>query len=384
MSADPRYVSAGYYDPDDYVVAGVYVDWANRVIFVPREWMDLVQQYPTEIRRLNTNDFRRALKDAEDDPVGMHFPDTHRHNTTVLLGGIEYARIIEILDPYTITFEDGQYAVQLSGSNNNIGDRINVNNVSVRSANSAGLIQTREIEYNTFNGGVTIDQRNGVAGQNYPTGTPIRPVNNIADARFIAASRGFSTLYVLGDLTLDTGDDVSGMMLMGSNAARTFIMIHPGAETTGVEIREVSVTGTLDGTTIIRDSYVFDLDYVTGFLFQCQLAGTITLGGVMPASLMQCFGAVNGVTIDMGGTGHALNIAGWHGDLTVANKTGPDPCIIHTATACVTLDPSVTDGAGVHLTGVGIFLNQSAVQPERMELLSSGVLSDSVWGYRRD
>jgi hypothetical protein len=346
--------------------------------------MDLVQQYPTEIRRLNTNDFRRALKDAEDDPVGMHFPDTHRHNTTVLLGGIEYARIIEILDPYTITFEDGQYAVQLSGSNNNIGDRINVNNVSVRSANSAGLIQTREIEYNTFNGGVTIDQRNGVAGQNYPTGTPIRPVNNIADARFIAASRGFSTLYVLGDLTLDTGDDVSGMMLMGSNAARTFIMIHPGAETTGVEIREVSVTGTLDGTTIIRDSYVFDLDYVTGFLFQCQLAGTITLGGVMPASLMQCFGAVNGVTIDMGGTGHALNIAGWHGDLTVANKTGPDPCIIHTATACVTLDPSVTDGAGVHLTGVGIFLNQSAVQPERMELLSSGVLSDSVWGYRRD
>jgi hypothetical protein len=113
-------------------------------------------------------------------------------------------------------------------------------------------------------------------------------------------------------------------------------------------------------------------------LFQCQLAGTITLGGVMPASLMQCFGAVNGVTIDMGGTGHALNIAGWHGDLTVANKTGPDPCIIHTATACVTLDPSVTDGAGVHLTGVGIFLNQSAVQPERMELLSSGVLSDSI------
>jgi hypothetical protein len=376
--SDQRYVADGYYAPDDYVVAGVYVDWATKVIFIPRESMTLVQQHPTEIRRLDSNDFRLTLKDLEDDPVGMAYQDTHRHNTTVLLGGIEYARIIEILAPYTITFEDGRYAVQISGSNNNIGDRVNVNNVSVRSANSAGLIQTREIEFNTFNGGITIDQLNGVSGQNYPTGTPLRPVNNISDARFIAASRGFSTIYVIGDLTLDTGDDVSGMMLMGNNASRTYIQINPGADTTGVEIREATVTGTLDGTTIIRDSYVFDLSYVTGFLFQCQLAGTIVLGGVMPASIMQCYGGSNGVTIDMNGEGHMLNVSAWNGDITIANKSGSDLCALHVTAASVIIDSTVTNGEGIHIDGTGEFVNNSLVTPEHVEMINVSRISESI------
>jgi hypothetical protein len=60
---------------------------------------------------------------------------------TISVGAFELARVIEIVNDYTITFEDGQYAVNLLGANSNIADRVNVNQVSVRSANSAGLIQ---------------------------------------------------------------------------------------------------------------------------------------------------------------------------------------------------------------------------------------------------
>jgi hypothetical protein len=58
----------------------------------------------------------------------------------VVLGGVTYSRFIEFINGYTITFEDDQYAVNLVGSNNNISDVTNVNQVSVRSQNSAGLI----------------------------------------------------------------------------------------------------------------------------------------------------------------------------------------------------------------------------------------------------
>jgi hypothetical protein len=358
MAADALYFTTDYVN-DDYAIEGVSINWATGEIFVPRESMELVQTNPTEIRRLDSNEFRLALKSLEDDATGMAYPDTHAHNTTVLLGGIEYARIIEILAPYTITFEDGRYAVQISGSNNNIGDRVNVNNVSVRSANSAGLIQTREIEYNTFAGGVTIDQVGGVSGQTYPTGTPIRPVNNIADARFIAQSRGFSTFYVLGDLHLDAGDDVSNILLIGSNASRSYITIESPSDTAAVEIRNCTVTGILDGGTIIRDCYVFDLSYVNGFLFHCELAGTIHLGGGFPAHVMSCFAEINQTEIDMGGSGNGLNMQQCSGDFLLSNKTGADACGIHLTSGRITIDSTVTNTTGIHLAGVGGVTNNS-------------------------
>jgi len=313
------------------------------------------------VYNMDTEGFRRALKDLEDDPVGMSFPDTHRHNTTVLLGGIEYARIIEILPPYTITFSDagGGWVCNLIGSNNNILDRANLTSVQVRSNNSAGLVQTAEIQHGIFGGGVTIDVANGVSGTLYPAGTPLQPVNNVTDARTIAAFRGFKTIFVRGDLILDSGDDVSDMMLIGENASRTFIMINSPSDTASLEIREAVVTGTLDGGTIIRDSYVFDLNYVNGFLFQCELAGTIRLGGGFPAHIMNCYAEVNYTTIDMGGSGNALNMQQCSGDFKVTNKHGSDQCGIHITSGRITLDSSVTNTTGMHIAGVGAVSNLS-------------------------
>jgi hypothetical protein len=112
--------------------------------------MTLVQLSPVEIRELDTDSFFLALKDLESSVEGMPWPNTQRNASPVLLGGITYARVLEIIDPYTITFEDGTYVVQLTGSNNNIIERTNPNQVSVQGNNAAGLIQTEEIQYSSF------------------------------------------------------------------------------------------------------------------------------------------------------------------------------------------------------------------------------------------
>lgn len=120
----------------------ITIDWGNRIIFVPRNDMTLIQSSPFELRELDANVFRLALKDLEDSEQGLIFPDTHNHNTEVVLGGVTYARFIEIINDYTITFEDGQYAVNIVGANTNIADVTNLNQVSIRTSNSAGLIVT--------------------------------------------------------------------------------------------------------------------------------------------------------------------------------------------------------------------------------------------------
>lgn len=120
----------------------ITIDWGNKIIFVPRNDMTLIQSSPFEVRELDANIFRLALKDLEDSEQGLIFPDTHNHNTEIVLGGVTYARFIEIINDYTVTFEDGQYAVNIVGANTNIGDVTNLNQVSIRSSNSAGLIVT--------------------------------------------------------------------------------------------------------------------------------------------------------------------------------------------------------------------------------------------------
>jgi hypothetical protein len=117
----------------------ISIDWGTKIINIP-------QNYLTDlgggVYELDTNALRLDLIDLEDSEDGMAFPKTHNHNTEVELAGVTYARVIEVINGYTITFEDGQYAVNLVGSNNNIADVANVNQVSIRSANSAGLVVT--------------------------------------------------------------------------------------------------------------------------------------------------------------------------------------------------------------------------------------------------
>lgn len=121
------------------------VNWLTGIISVPRSDMQLIQTLPNEIRQLDINAFRLELKNMEDGE-GITYTDTHSHIAPITVGGVTLARVVEILEPYTVTFEDGQYQVNLVGANSNIADRVNLNQVGVRSANSAGLTSSAAID----------------------------------------------------------------------------------------------------------------------------------------------------------------------------------------------------------------------------------------------
>lgn len=121
----------------------ITVSWPTGVISVPKADMTLVQSTPIEVRELDLNTFRLRLKDLEDDADGQVWATTHNHFTTITVGGVTLARVVEIINGYTVTFENGAYAVNLVGANSNIADVTNLNTVSIRAANSAGLTELR-------------------------------------------------------------------------------------------------------------------------------------------------------------------------------------------------------------------------------------------------
>lgn len=142
----------------------ISINWGTQVITVPKADLSLVASGPPEIRELNVDSFRLALKALEDDEEGMPYPDTHYHVAPITVGGVQLARVIEIINGYTVTFESGSYAVNLVGANNNISDVTNLNLVSVRSSNSAGLIIQPDVDTQVWGATLEDYQSDGTFG----------------------------------------------------------------------------------------------------------------------------------------------------------------------------------------------------------------------------
>lgn len=119
----------------------ISINPSTKVITIPQADLTLVSG---TLYSYDTDTFRLALRDWEDDAGNIGLPITHTHNTEQTIAGVTYARTIEIINGYSVTFENGSYSVKLTGSNNNIWDIqngiLNQNTVQVIPTNSAGLI----------------------------------------------------------------------------------------------------------------------------------------------------------------------------------------------------------------------------------------------------
>lgn len=159
----------------------ISVHWPSKVITVPQSYLT---HLTGSIYELDIEQFRLDLKDLEDGEYGIAYPDTHRRNAPVTLAGATYAQTFEVINGYSITFENGPYAVNLVGANSNISDVTNVNQVSIRSFNSAGLIQVA-------------------------TGSGVLPsdVQDIADAVWDEALSDHDTPGTAGKVVTDTAEN---------------------------------------------------------------------------------------------------------------------------------------------------------------------------------
>ena len=120
----------------------ITINWGTKVISVPQADLTLVS--PNNYN-LDLDVFRNRLNDLQDDEQGITYDRVYVYTAPSTLGGVTYAAVVRIINGYTVTFEDGQYAVNLVGGNSNVGDVVNLNQVSVRSNNSAGLVSLSEL-----------------------------------------------------------------------------------------------------------------------------------------------------------------------------------------------------------------------------------------------
>lgn len=337
------------------------IDWGTSVISVPRADLTLLQSSPTEIRQLDLNAFRLDLKSLEDSSDGMAFLRTHNHNTSVTVGGVVLARVVEIINGYTLTFEDGQYAVNLVGANSNAGDVVNVNQVSVRSANSAGLQDLSTLLVAAYNGVVVIDVVYGQSGTSTPIGTESTPVDNFADAIIIAVANGIKRIKLRESATLAITDFSRGYIFESDNPVHVTLTIASAANVEQCIFRHLTIQGVLDGNNVFESCDLLDLDYVNGSIFRCALGGTITLGGGANASIIDSWNAFvdqQSAILDMGGSGQSVAIRKWNGQISIINKTGSDSCIIEMDAGVATLTSTVSSG-NIVVRGVGRLINNS-------------------------
>lgn len=340
------------------------VDWITGEISIPKADLLLIQAGPPEIRQLDTDAFRLELKDLEDDVAGGRpWTRTHNHNLPVTISGVTYARTFEIIAPYFVTFEDGQYRVSLVGSNNNIPDVATVNQVGLLSNNSAGLTFSEQINDQSFIGKVWIDTIDGSSGTQFPRGTPTDPVSNFADAHTIAVARKFKEFHVVGDITPTV--HLTKHVLIGYGEQLGHVTLNGIVDTTDCLFDHLTVTGTMTGPSTFEHCVV---DIVSGFSGTVHRSGLIGSLEIDPLStdvvrLYQCYSDISGVgrpTIDLNGADCPVSVRDYSGGLTLSNLNQGNDASFDLASATLELDATCTSGTVV-VRGVGTLIDNSGV-----------------------
>ena len=228
----------------------------------------------------------------------------------------------------------------------------------VRTASSsATLSESQDIQYSSFNGGVTVDLLCAGTGTAFPVGTSREPVNNFTDALAIASERGLSKFFIIGNATL-TGLTFDAFVFEGQSTSRSTITIEPSASVIASEFTNCTVTGTLDGNSVIENAVAQDLNFVDGVVRNSGIIGDIVLSGTSTLQLLDCYeGSQVRPCLDFGGTGTGLIVTNWNGAICLKNKSGSEAAFLDLASGDIEIENSVTSGT-ITLRGVGKWDNK--------------------------
>ena len=252
----------------------------------------------------------------------------------------------------------------------------------------SALMNAQAVQYSSYeDGGVWVDVNNGVAGTSFPVGTPLSPVDNLADAQTIADANGLRKIHVLASLTVAAGPDHTDMLWIGRSPKTTSITIDAAATVTDCEYQHALVLGTLAGNCFITACAVKNLDFISGHLERCVLReGTISLAGAGVGMINRCssvdaFDAGVGIPeIDFNGAGQTVALQGFDGSIRLKNKSGPENVEINLAAGKVWIDADVTDGI-FNIRGVGEVVDNSTgtTVVNTDGLVNKAAIADAVW-----
>ncbi len=207
-------------------------------------------------------------------------------------------------------------------------------------------------------GAVYIDESSAFSGTVFPTGTPIKPVNNIADAVVISEGLGLREWKLVSTVTVNV--NVLGYTL--------FPVANFAAQIT------MDASANFDGSSIVNSGWLGDFTASAGGFVRseqstligvanlstslhrnCRLIGTQTIGAAANVDFFKVAANENtGVpVIDLQGLGdNTVELQDFSGAIIISGVSGSSEVIISGAQVDITLDASC-DGGSIIVRGAG-------------------------------
>lgn len=215
-----------------------------------------------------------------------------------------------------------------------------------------------------YDGIISIDLINGVAGTAFPVGTKSTPVNNVTDARTIANTRGLRQYDIRGSITLDQSYD--DWTFKGVGSAQSDEINLGGFSVSDSLFTSLTLRGSTSGASQInaRDCVLNAVTGVGGQFKDCTFIGNIGLRA--PNSFMfDCAaGGFAGATLDLNGAGNVVagrNITGlWTISNALAGVPFPSIVSLNIADAEIVLDAN-NIGSVIEVNGQGRVTDNTSV-----------------------
>ena len=294
----------------------ITVNWATKVVFIPENEPSVSSVVGASHYEYDLDLLRLELKAIEGSEEGMPFVDIHQHTTSFTIGNIELARVVAIINGYTIEFENGNYQVDLVGANADIHLNRVVNDVSLNTGNTAGLITTattislvsaavwdtlisdhviagtmgREVGGLDYAGQIWVDTAGGGSAGSVVNvnGTRINPVDNFTDMAALMAATGYNDINLKGSITFTASCTNANWINTGASAT----VILNGQDVTGSYFNRVGVWGDAASSTgiLLDGCNLVNLTNWQGSAVRCVLVGTLSVvaGGTGIVTLAEC------------------------------------------------------------------------------------------------
>jgi len=295
------------------------LDWTNKIITVPKAELSLSGGTHYTI----TVDFWfQLLREANETEEGIVY-DTMYNNIPPTAST---PRIVEVVNGYTVQFENGLYSVEFINGNTNFRDVEIKNTVSVGTNNTTGFIDPVFLEAGLFTGGmVVVDVIHGFSGTGKTSsggviGTTQTPSNNFADAKAIAENRGLRDFLITHDAIISGVDFSLGYNFIGTTPF-VVLTLAVSADMTACSLTNLTIVGELDGLNVITRCTIGAVTNLNGFVDKCAFYSTASTSG--PTFLFECYSQVTG-------TGHPIFSVGsndfglrdCHGSFGIEDMTG--------------------------------------------------------------
>lgn len=257
-----------------------------------------------------------------------------------------------------------------------------------------------EIQFSSYEGGITIDAVDGTDSHVYPYGTPKFPCQNTTNSYMIRQATGLHTIYLESDLLLIGLPDgvLNGLRLVSKTTSRVHTLtidnvlitnciaeniIVTGQCKTGsfAEVRDCQIDGITNCTLTAKNCNISGGTYLNTELTDCHVTGDIKVnaGGIMSGIGIVFEGDFN--SIDMQGEICTVSLDIASGYVEILNSvTG---CLAEFNLSGGELEFNANCiGGEYYVEGHGVLYDNGSMVVKANNLIST-YMPEEVWGYER-